>query len=63
MGAFPFQGLDPAFLPYLETEVEVYTGSGSPVPGLMAFLLTGGSAAVLINAALMICGREPFYEN
>ena len=63
MGAFPFQGLDPAFLPYLETEVEVYTGSGSPVPGLMAVLLTGGSAAVLINAALMICGREPFYEN
>ena len=63
MGAFPFQGLDPAFLPYLETEVEVYTGSGSPVPGLTAFLLTGGSAAVLINAALMICGREPFYEN
>lgn len=63
MGAFPFQGLDPALLPYLETEVEVYTGSGSPVPGLMAFLLTGGSAAVLINAALMICGREPFYEN
>ena len=63
MGAFPFQGLDPAFLPYLETEVEVYTGSGSPVPGLMAFLLTWGSAAVLINAALMICGREPFYEN
>ena len=63
MGAFPFQGLDPAFLPYLETEVEVYTGSSSPVPGLMAFLLTGGSAAVLINAALMICGREPFYEN
>lgn len=63
MGAFPFQGLDPAFLPYLETEVEVYTGSGSPVPGLMAFLLTGGSAAVLINAALMICGREPLYEN
>ena len=63
MGAFPFQGLDPAFLPYLETEVEVYTGSGSPVPGLMAFLLTGGSAAVLINAALMICGREPSYEN
>ena len=63
VGAFPFQGLDPAFLPYLETEVEVYTGSGSPVPGLMAFLLTGGSAAVLINAALMICGREPFYEN
>ena len=62
MGAFPFQGLDPAFLPYLETEVEVYTGSGSPVPGLMAFLLTGGSAAVLINAALMICGRAPFYE-
>lgn len=63
MGAFPFQGLDPAFLPYLETEVEVYTGSGSPVPGLTAFLLTGGSAAVLLNAALMICGREPFYEN
>ena len=63
MGAFPFQGLDPAFLPYLETEVEVYTGSGSPMPGLMAFLLTGGSAAVLINAALMICGREPLYEN
>ena len=63
MGAFPFQGLDPAFLPYLETEVEVYTGSGSPVPGLTAFLLTGGSAAVLINDALMICGREPFYEN
>ena len=63
VGAFPFQGLDPAFLPYLETEVEVYTGSGSPVPGLMAFLLTGGSAAVLINAALMICGREPLYEN
>ena len=29
----------------------------------MAFLLTGGSAAVLINAALMICGREPSYEN
>ena len=54
MGAFPFQGLDPAFLPYLDTEVEVYTGSGSPMPGLMAFLLAGGSAAVLILSLIHI---------